>query len=67
MNLHNNEAGRKVESFFFQSSSSVHKICHDNVGVYVMKVSQGICNCVCAWKRSKERRGERYTEEMMLC
>lgn len=42
---------KKGREFFFQSSSSVHKICHDNVGVYIMKVSQGICNCVCAWKR----------------
>lgn len=57
MNLHNNEAGRKVESFFFvfQSSSSVYKICHDNVGADVMKVSQGICNCVCVCMKEIER------------
>lgn len=65
MNLHNNEAGRKVESFFFffQSSSSVYKICHDNVGADVMKVSQGICNCVCVCMKEIERGGGRGTQK----
>lgn len=64
MNLHNNEAGRKVQRFFFfQSSSSVCKICHDNVGVYVMKVSQGICNCVCVHERDRKRGGGRGTQK----